>query len=484
MLRVYKHSAQKATTQFSKRALSLVDEFMNRGMSPDIVSYNTVLGCCEQENDVDIAIQVWQRIRLQGLGVDSYTIQTMVKILLNVKRIDLIFEILKSSQAHLITPRLFASIIGYFGKNNDFEAAENVWKSSPWIQSEVICVNAMMNVYVLSQEYSKIIELMTDVQKRNVVLDDISYATALNCCALSKDLAVARAIFSTCPFKHSSSVLNSYLKVLIACAETDEAMQLLEDPQHAKCIDTISCNQLLHVTCVPHAFELFDRIWAFMDKGNIERDAVSYTFYSRRLAMAPGTTYQDMEQLFDRVVSTRTSLDSVFYASFFQRLARLRSPQTMNLVEKIIKHMEENGVVPVGHTLLHLLEVYLRNGEVYKALRLVPQLRELNFFPYGYQIERLMGQLNAEGDKINMMRLWLMTRGHSYWTDEKLQVPVKIYLRDIAFGSCFEMFKKCNVEDGPIPSSKLLSELLSSRPQKSESSDFRFEDSHFNDVLR
>ncbi|KAJ0010408.1 hypothetical protein Pint_33596 [Pistacia integerrima] len=181
--------------------IKLFDKMKQNGLTPDAVTYNTLLtGCIKVKRGYSKALELVQELKHNGLQMDS----VMYGILLAVCAANSLHEGAESyfncmkDEGHSPNPFHYSSLLNAYSSVGNYEKADELvqeMKSSGLVPNKVI-LTTLLKVYVRGGLFDKSRELLAELDTLGYAEDEMPYCLLMDGLAKAGRLDEAKAVFS------------------------------------------------------------------------------------------------------------------------------------------------------------------------------------------------------------------------------------------------------------------------------------------------
>ncbi|PON63658.1 DYW domain containing protein [Parasponia andersonii] len=177
-----------------KYALMFYFKMLGYGTSPDKYTFPPVIKACSGLNNVSLAKQVHERVRLMGLEVDVFVGSSLVKL---------------------------------YAENGCIDDARNLFDKMP--QRDSVLWNVMLNGYVKNGDTKHSVEMFLDMSESDVKPNSVTYACMLSVCSSEELICFGTQIHGhvvSCGLELDSPVANTLLAMYSKCQRLSDACKL------------------------------------------------------------------------------------------------------------------------------------------------------------------------------------------------------------------------------------------------------------------
>eukprot|EP01083_Nonionella_stella_P022718 62787_1 len=248
-----------------------------------------------------------------------------------------------------ISVNIKTALMDLYGRCHDVSNAEHIFNSIPTHTKNVVCYNAMMNVYVVNQRYDECLQLLNEMGYTRA--NSISYTIAFTACAYDNRVTMGQQIYHQ-------------LRRQMDCKEIMSELSLVSSVIHmfGRFGNLQQCQQLFGM--VPTVYLNKIGIWNVMIQAyGINGDALN----AKRL-------FDEMRQ------NTNIVVDAKGYVTIFNALSHGGHPGNVTQAKHIWNHDIGNDINCSGNVLVvsSFVDCLSRNGCVFEAYDIVHAYEKTN----------------------------------------------------------------------------------------------------------
>lgn len=170
------------------KALKLLELMWECGgeVCPDIVSYNTVMKACGNAQQLDIAFQVYQSMRMRGLEPSIATFGTLITVASDAQRYDRVIEVwgwLQHSglELNITCANAFLSALEKEGRWNEaLEFFHSILSVASKVRPNAVTFNIVMSSYQKRGQPEKVVFVFEDMFAAGVDPSIVTYNTLIS----------------------------------------------------------------------------------------------------------------------------------------------------------------------------------------------------------------------------------------------------------------------------------------------------------------
>ncbi|KAJ4717063.1 putative Pentatricopeptide repeat-containing protein [Melia azedarach] len=290
------------------RSIKLLDEMKQNGLTPDAVTYNTLLaGCIKVQNGYSKALELVQELKYNGLEMES----VMYGILLAVCASNNLCEEAQSyfnqmkDEGHSPNIYHYSSLLNAYSSGGDYKKADELvqdMKSSGLVPNKVM-LTTLLKVYVRGGLFERSRELLAELDALGYAEDEMPYCLLMDGLSKAGCLDEARVVFEELQEKCVKS--DGYAHSIMISAfcrggHFEEAKQLSRDfeAKYDK-YDVVLLNTMLCAYCRSGDMESVMHVMRKMDELAINPDYNTFHilikyFCKEKLYMLAYRTMEDM----------------------------------------------------------------------------------------------------------------------------------------------------------------------------------------------
>ncbi|KAL1809561.1 hypothetical protein DCAR_0729111 [Daucus carota subsp. sativus] len=239
-------------------SVKLFHQMKRDGLSPDIVTYSTLLaGCSKIQNGYSKALDLVQELKYNGLVMDSITYGTLLDVCASnnqCEEAEKYFELMKD-EGH--TPNVFhyGSLINAYSVKGNYKKADELivnMKDVGLVPNKVI-LTSLLKVYVKGGLFDKARELLNDLDAAGHAQNEIPYCILMDGLAKAGQIQEAKSVFDEMNEKNVKSDGYSYSIMISSFCRSgllEEAKELvLQVDAKYKSYDVVLLNTMLCAYC-------------------------------------------------------------------------------------------------------------------------------------------------------------------------------------------------------------------------------------------
>lgn len=333
MMGVYKN------VKDSERAINLLRDMQEQGVEPDVNTYNTLISLLASKAQYDRARSLYKEMEQRGIQPNQYTLSTLLKIAASIHDealgnnvLDYIYH--NESRMQEIDVTTFNSMLLVLSEIPDsldkLSEVYNTAKSKfPQLQFDIITYNTMLDAYLKRDLPAEGVKIMQELSRADLRPDVVTYGIMIDAQARSHNIDEAMALYNEMSergIRANERVLSSLVN---AAAQGDERqvtdmVSAIESMSYRENLrpDRVAFNALLNSLAnkgkAREAQQLFDTV--FSEKN------------SSRFHQPDTATYTSLITAYTKSGDIDTALD-IYYAVKEKHIpARRRKPENSNTV--------------------------------------------------------------------------------------------------------------------------------------------------------
>ncbi|KAF7729008.1 hypothetical protein EC973_005039 [Apophysomyces ossiformis] len=323
------------------RSLILFEEMKRKGVERDVGTYNTLIHQLSYNGKVDEACNLYREMTDDRITADAFTFSTLLKMCTKESLVDFGEDIcrqIESCKVDIATVNAMLVFKAYLAK--DLNSVLDLYHSLPtkygYIRPDITTFNILIDSCLKFNNHAMALRMFQDMEKRKLRPDQVTYGTLLDAEAKSGNLSGALSLFRDMvarKIQPTGRILNS-LANIASSAQADakaivDAVYLIE--QHTAKgleLDTKAYNALLNGLAKngfsARAQHLYDTVFRYSGKADI------FTYTSLTLAYINDHRLEDAMDIYytlrNHHQSHQTSnpsirLDTRFYTTIINALA-------------------------------------------------------------------------------------------------------------------------------------------------------------------
>uniref|UniRef100_K3W678 PROP1-like PPR domain-containing protein n=1 Tax=Globisporangium ultimum (strain ATCC 200006 / CBS 805.95 / DAOM BR144) TaxID=431595 RepID=K3W678_GLOUD len=187
-------------TKQAATAVRTLGRMKEKGVFPDIATYNAVMNVCAKANKVQWSYNIMEKMQVAGLVPDKASFTILMNAAIAENDVDKAFETFHLMRSHITEPDVvaFSCLIHGFAKIGRVERALNLLEDllECGLTPTQVTFNSLINACAKSHYYAhKAIEFYNEMQELYDYIPDLyTYNTVLHACAKQGDFIQAEQI--------------------------------------------------------------------------------------------------------------------------------------------------------------------------------------------------------------------------------------------------------------------------------------------------
>ncbi|CAN6457204.1 unnamed protein product [Victoria cruziana] len=289
-------------------SINLFEEMKKSGLTPDLVTYSTLLsGCTKVKDGYSKSLRLLEELKSNGLHMDSVIYGTMLAVCASnnlSKEAEIFFQQMVDEGCE---PNLFhyGSLLNAYSVDGDYDKAEKLVKSmeSSGIEPNKVILTTLLKVYVRGGLFEKSRELLVKLGTLGHAEDEMPFCILMDGLAKAGQIDEAKAIFQDMKMKGVKSDGYSHSVMISACCRhglIEDAKQLAEEFEGNNYkYDLVMLNTLLRTYSQAGEKEHVMKVLRRMDDLMISPDWNTFQilikyFYKQKMYSLAFRTVEDM----------------------------------------------------------------------------------------------------------------------------------------------------------------------------------------------
>lgn len=262
-------------------SIKLFAQMKQDGLTPDAVTYSTLLaGCTKDKDGYSKAQQLVQELKDNGLHMDDVIYGTLLAVCASNKRTEEAEAIFQQMKVGGFTPNVFhySSLLNAYSVDGNHTKADCLVEDmkSAGIAPNKVIMTTLLKVYVRGGLFEKSKELLVKLEKLGYAQDEMPYCIVIDGLAKAGEIREAKTIFEGMEKKGVKS--DGYAHSIIISAFCrggllEEAKQLARDfeERHNR-YDLVMLNTIIRAYCTAGEMESVMKMMRKMDELKISPD--------------------------------------------------------------------------------------------------------------------------------------------------------------------------------------------------------------------
>lgn len=319
-----------------KACLRLLTEMRSEGLSPDKYTYSSILACCARTNSVDIAIDLFYRMKAEKVPIDNYIRTNLLTVASTSSppRIDMCARIFRSTEA----PSFFMCnvMMDAYARVGRVEDCLSTYRymSLRKMRADRYTVSALVKAYVKADRLDEAVEKMHEMHAAGLEVSAVAFGQVMDAFGRKGAMDNAVSIFDSMTLYGVAPTQITY-NILIGCCA--------------------------HVFQTDRAFEIFEEM-----KATSSFHGDRYTFHSlMKCCLRIGDGHRALE-LYRKIKAATFPCNQVSY-----RMALTAAGQVMDIdaIQEVAGDMVAHKNVPRDDTAATLVAAAIRCSDLESALR-------------------------------------------------------------------------------------------------------------------
>ncbi|WJX10474.1 hypothetical protein P8452_01192 [Trifolium repens] len=325
-----------------KEAFDLMNEMVDKGVDPNVISYSTVISCLSDMGDIDLSLAVFGRMFVRGCSPNVHTFTSLIK-------------------GYFVRGRL-GDALGLW----NLMIQEGVWPN-------VVSFNTLIHGLCSNGNMDEAISVWNQMEKDFVRPNVTTYSTIINGFAKSGDLISACEVWNkmiNCACRPNVVAYTCMVDVLCQMSRFDEAFDLIDSMIADGCPPTVvTFNNFIKGLCrggrVEWAMSVLHQMEKYECLPNIRtyNELLDGLFKVNAFREACGLIRELEEKELELNIVT---YNTIMYGFSFQGM----NQQVLQLLGKMLV----NGVKPDDITVNITVNAYCKLGKVRTAIRVLDNI--------------------------------------------------------------------------------------------------------------
>lgn len=271
-------------------------------MDKSKLHYNELIKCCIMADTIDIkkCIQTlkWMQQFNYKLSIHPrYLTQLITKCGSDLESLKYIHSIILNNDNIIIQ----TALINAFAQCQEFESAQNVFRSIPKDKYDIICVGAMMKALVNTENFEQALKLYDNITASNNIHHDIvTHLLSIKACTESGNKQKGKEIIAGLEFdRNDIQIVNTLINFYANCMDLENALKLFNSVDDRK-KNIITIGAMMDAYCKCHkdkeCLELYQKAISFY---KLQPDIITYII--ALTSCTNGTIYHFGKQIHDEL---------------------------------------------------------------------------------------------------------------------------------------------------------------------------------------
>lgn len=453
----------------SEKAYDLLDRMQKvDNLTPNLHSYNILLGCYKRSNHLDKAEQLFKEMKQQPhLQLDIVTYNTLFHFYLKNEKFDRLFDMYEQLKRDSIQPDVYTystlldaiikskthqklgltiyhtllawkkhidmhtintmiRFIADIDMNQALDLYHDIEVKYPYLQPDTVTFNILLDLCLKNDNPSKAYLLFKDMKKLKLKPDVITYGTLIDAEAREGNLKASLELFQEmCDFsiQPNERILNSLVNIAsskqVTSRDLDRLLEITSKYQYTLQLDVRAYNALLYGLALQGRSSQAQYIYDTVFRDMRFRLPDIATFTHLLLAYINDNQLDEALQIYQTLrehhlkcktaasVKVPIELDTTFYASLISSLSSSMGEDGMAAALMLFHDMRKLRIQPTKHIYTAMLHAAGQHRDDY-VLEHVHQLIKVDLYldPDIGIYNALMDAYNRLGDGDAVLEIW------------------------------------------------------------------------------
>ncbi|KAF3781595.1 Pentatricopeptide repeat-containing protein [Nymphaea thermarum] len=291
-------------------SINLFEQMKKGGLTPDIVTYSTLLsGCTKIKDGYSKSLKLMEELKSNGLHMDSVIYGTVLAVCASNNHSKEAENFFQQMVVEGCEPNLFhySSLLNAYSVDGDYAKAEKLVKDmkSSGIEPNKVILTTLLKVYVRGGLFEKSRELLVKLGTLGHAEEEMPFCILMDGLAKAGQIDEAKVIFQDMKMKGVKSDGYSHSIMISACCRhglIEDAKQLAEEFEGNNYkYDLVMMNTLLRTYCQAGEMEHVMKVLRKMDELAISPDWNTFQilikyFYKKKMYSLAFRTVEDMHK--------------------------------------------------------------------------------------------------------------------------------------------------------------------------------------------
>ena len=371
-----------------KKAVSFFEDMKSEGISPTIITYNSLLDTFVKAGKMDIVWKLYDAMLNDNIKADPYTYSILINGIKStskkedITKIDSLYQNLIKQPEFKYDQVIYNSIIDAYVGFSDFNRAFQVFQEMKkvGIKPTTITFNILIKGYGLSNQLDMAFNIFKEMEKYGIKKNEITFGCLIEACVKNHQIEKAYKILEEMKetgFSENSIQITSIIKGLSRMGKHKDAIALANEMmndsfENKKRLNLISYNCLIDVFIRGGEFKLAMKLFKLLQKEH-KPDLITYSTLIKGALIQKN--YKQSSELFNEMLDKNIKPDDVLFNMILDFcVSNKLYEQGLKLFESLIAH----NLNPSERTFGLILKIYgqtKRYQEAYKVLDVMKNMK-------------------------------------------------------------------------------------------------------------
>lgn len=342
--------------------MKLFDQMKQDGLTPDIVTYNTLLsGCIKIKHGYSKALELIKELRYNGLEIDCIMYGTLLAVCASNNLRQEAQSYFDQMRVEGHSPNLYhySSLLNAYSSDGDYKKADEFVQEmkSAGLEPNKVILTTLLKVYVRGGLFEKSRQLLTELEAIGYAEDEMPYCSLMDGLSKAGHIDEAKSLFEEMKKKNvkSDGYAHSIMIAAFCRAElfVDAKLAALDFEDKYNKYDLVMLNTMLCAYCRAGEMESVMRTMKKMDELAISPDYKTFNilikyFCKEKLYMLAYQTQKDMH-------SKGHQPEEEICSSLIFHLGRMKAHSEAFSVYNMLRYSKRTMCKALHEKILHIL---------------------------------------------------------------------------------------------------------------------------------
>jgi pentatricopeptide repeat domain-containing protein 1 len=375
---------------------SIIEYFLKymreHSISPNIVSYNTVMDYYCSNQKMDRALEVYEKIKACGIKTDNFTFTILIKGLRMLRdasnpKIEQIIDEYRTlaESRDVVIYNSFIDLYVYLGNNEKAKAVYDKLLADPDVHPDQVTFNTLIKGACKNKELEPALIYLGHMKRQEIKPNRITYNSLMDIAVKLQDMKQALVFLEDmkrdeiAPDGYTYSIIlnglkinNSYPDVVKATIENIAKVVAANEFK----LDEVFFNSVLDVCSKYDFYDLLRHFYDLMRQHKIAESSVTYGILIK--AYGKANDFDNAQRIFDRMLASNMVINEMTYGCILDACAKSGK---MDVAMRIFETLKSTNANLNSIVFTTIIKGYMNSEHYDKAIHFFNSIRPLVDLP-------------------------------------------------------------------------------------------------------